>query len=180
MKLVIRLILTLAVLAASIAATAAPASAASLSANAILGVHTVRAGETLYCIGRAYGVQPWAIAAQNGIGQTSTLYVGQSLAIPGAPWINKPAGPTCTRQFDPGTPPPPPPPQCRAFHVVRFGETLSGIAGWYGVNLYTLAARNGIYNTNVPAAQTSCLSRALRAQPDLRWHDAVHPVKGRA
>jgi lysozyme len=157
MKLVIRVILTLGVLAASIAATAAPASAASLSGNAILGVHTVRAGETLYCIGRAYGVQPWAIAAQNGIGQTSTLYVGQSLAIPDAPWINKPAGPTCTRQFDPGTPPPPPP-QCRAFHVVRFGETLSGIAWWYGVNLYTLAARNGIYNTNlIYAGTTLCI-----------------------
>lgn len=154
MKLVIRLILTLAVLAASIAVTVAPASAAALRANAILGVHSVRAGETLYCIGRAYGVQPWAIAAQNGLSQASTLHVGQSLAIPDAPWLNKPAGPTCVRQFDPGTPPPPPP-QCRAFHVVRFGETLSGIARWYGVNLYTLAARNGIYNTNVIYAGTT-------------------------
>ncbi|MGH6960881.1 MAG: LysM peptidoglycan-binding domain-containing protein, partial [Dongiaceae bacterium] len=102
MRLVIRVILALALLAASILATAPQAaSAASLPGMALLGYHTARPGETLYCIGRAYGVQPWAIAAQNGIGQANVLYAGQALAIPNAPWINMPAGPTRARQFDP-------------------------------------------------------------------------------
>jgi uncharacterized protein YraI len=34
-------------------------------------------------------------------------------------------------------------------HVVAPGETLSGIAARYGVNLYTLAQRNGIANLNI-------------------------------
>ena len=151
MKLIIHTLVTLALLATSIFATALPASAEPLYNGAILGSHTVRHNETLYCIGRAYGVEPWAIAAQNGIGWSNLLYVGQVLAIPNAPWSNAPDGPVCDRQFDPGSPPPPPPPPpvCRALYSVRYGDTLSGIAWWYGVNLYTLAARNNIYNVNL-------------------------------
>jgi len=155
MKLVVRLVLTVLVLALSVAATVAPASAASLDGLTTLGLHTVRAGETLFCIGRAYSVQPWAIAAQNGIGQVNILSVGQVLAIPNAPWVNAPAGPTCIRQFDGQTPPPPPPPICRDWYVVRYGDTLSGIAWRYGVSLYTLAARNNIYNMNLIFAGTT-------------------------
>jgi len=77
MRLIIRLVLTALALALSVAATAGLASAAPLEGSSTLGLHTVRTGETLYCIGSAYGVQPWAIAAQNGIGQASKLYVGQ-------------------------------------------------------------------------------------------------------
>ncbi|MCU0499783.1 MAG: SH3 domain-containing protein [Anaerolineae bacterium] len=40
-------------------------------------------------------------------------------------------------------------------HVIRRGETLSGIAQRYSVNLYTLAAYNGIYNLDlIYAGQT--------------------------
>lgn len=148
MKTVIRILLTLIVLALSIAATHPQiASAAPLSQGyAVLGYHTVRTGETLFCIGRAYQVSPWAIAAQNGIGQANAIYAGQVLAIPNSPW-SVPAGPTCTRQF--GTTPPPPPPACRAYHTVAYGDTLLGIARRYGVDIYTLAARNNIYNLNL-------------------------------
>jgi LysM repeat protein len=146
MKTIIRILLTLALLAMSIVATMPQtASAAELpSGYAILGYHTVRAGETLFCIGRAYQVSPWAIAAQNGINAVNAIYAGQVLAIPNAPW-NAPAGPTCARQI--GNPPPPPP-VCRAYYSVRFGDTLLGIARWFGVDVYTLAARNNVYNLN--------------------------------
>lgn len=76
----------------TIAAPPAPAAG-------ILGYHTVRPGETLSCIGRAYGVSPAAIAAQNGISESATLRVGQVLAIPNVRWTDAPLGPVCVPQF---------------------------------------------------------------------------------
>lgn len=116
------------------------------------GKHIVRLGETLFCIGRAYKVLPWAIAQVNGVQSPYRLTVGQSLTIPNAPWANIPPGPTCDRQF-PGTPPPPtatppPPAGCRATYVVVAGDTLSAIARRYSVNVYALAAKNNIFNLN--------------------------------
>lgn len=119
------------------------------------GKHIVRAGETLYCIGRAYTVSPWAIATTNGLYPPYRLYVGQVLTIPNVPWTNIPAGPVCARQF-PGTPPPPtpgptppPPVGCRAIYTVIAGDTLLKISRAYNVNVFTLAARNNIYNLNL-------------------------------
>ncbi|HLF26588.1 MAG TPA: LysM peptidoglycan-binding domain-containing protein [Anaerolineae bacterium] len=127
------------------------------------GRHVVRAGETLYCIGRAYGVSPWAIATTNRLFSPYRLFVGQVLTIPNVPWTNIPAGPVCARQF-PGTPPPvtpgpgPTPPGCRASHAVVRGDTLFGIARRYGVNIYTLAARNNIFNLNlIYVGQVLCI-----------------------
>lgn len=37
--------------------------------------------------------------------------------------------------------------QC-VYHTVQFGQTLSGIASYYGVNMWTLAQRNGITDPN--------------------------------
>jgi len=119
------------------------------------GKHTVRAGETLFCIGRAYAVSPWAIATANNIYAPYRLFIGRVLTIPNAPWSSVPPGPTCARQFG-GTPPPitpgptpTPQPGCRAMYTVVWGDTLSAIARRYNVNLYTLAARNNIYNLNL-------------------------------
>ena len=44
--------------------------------------------------------------------------------------------------------------QC-VYHTVRVGQTLSGIASYYGVNMWTIAQRNGIANPNrIYAGQT--------------------------
>lgn len=45
--------------------------------------HVVKRGETLFYIGRLYGVEdPWLIADLNGIWSPSEMYVGQQLFIP--------------------------------------------------------------------------------------------------
>jgi LysM repeat protein len=64
----------------------------------ILGYHTVVPGECLYCIARAYEVDPYAIAAQNGIVNIHLIYSGQILAIPNMPGT-LPAGRVSRRQF---------------------------------------------------------------------------------
>jgi murein DD-endopeptidase MepM/ murein hydrolase activator NlpD len=46
------------------------------------GMHTVTGGETLFSLGRKYGVSPYAIADLNGMSNDTSLNVGQSLRIP--------------------------------------------------------------------------------------------------
>ena len=134
----------------------------------ILGNHTVQSGESLYCIGRAYGISPWAIATQNSIPWPYTIYAGKVLAIPNVPWLNIPSGPICIRQFGTGPGPTPTPvtpvptatpsSNCRAFYTIVWGDTLYRIAHRYNVDVYTLAARNNIYNLNlIYAGITLCI-----------------------
>ncbi|MDY0019373.1 MAG: LysM peptidoglycan-binding domain-containing protein [Anaerolineae bacterium] len=131
--------------------------AAPQQSGGILGNHVVRYGESLFCIARAYGVDPWAIARQNGIANANCLYVGTTLQIPNVP-AYLPAGPVCTRQIGTTTPPPYTTCTCRSYHTVTYGETLSGIAVRYGVNMWTIANCNGIYNLNfIRAGSTLCI-----------------------
>ena len=47
-------------------------------------VHTVGSGETLYSLGRKYGVSPFAIADANSLDKDKQLSLGQKVRIPGA------------------------------------------------------------------------------------------------
>ena len=67
-----------------------------------MGKHTIRSGETVYSIGRAYGVDPQAIASSNKIADPSSIFPGQTLDIPRVRWPGGvPQGPTARQQFDP-------------------------------------------------------------------------------
>jgi murein DD-endopeptidase MepM/ murein hydrolase activator NlpD len=46
-------------------------------------VHTVRSGETLFALGRRYGVHPYKIADFNGLSHEVSLTTGQKVRIPG-------------------------------------------------------------------------------------------------
>jgi murein DD-endopeptidase MepM/ murein hydrolase activator NlpD len=46
-------------------------------------LHTVASGETLYSLGRKYGVSPFAIADSNGLDKDKQLSLGQQIRIPG-------------------------------------------------------------------------------------------------
>ena len=122
-----------------------------------LGWHVVKPGETLYCIGRAYGVSPSAIASYNGIVNPNRLCVGQALAIPNA-FAAIAAGPKCVAQFGTTPPPPPPPCTCAKYHTVAAGQNLYRISLIYGVNMYRIAQCNGIFNLNyVRVGQVLCI-----------------------
>jgi LysM repeat protein len=86
-------------------------------------VHIVRYGETLFSIGRWYGVNPWTISNVNGLVNPNYIYPGQRLTIPGV----------CTYHRG---------------YVVRYGDTLSTIAWRHGVDMWSIAQANGIYNLN--------------------------------
>jgi hypothetical protein len=47
------------------------------------GYHMVRPGETLFSIGRLYGVNPYSIASMNGLPNPDYIQIGQVLYVPG-------------------------------------------------------------------------------------------------
>ncbi len=76
-----------------VASTPAPTTAA------ILGEHIIQRGETLFCIGRAYGVLPSAIGQANKLVRPFRLSPGKALDIPAVRWLVIPRGPVCKAQF---------------------------------------------------------------------------------
>jgi LysM repeat protein len=102
--------------------------------------HQVQRGQTLFSIGRWYGVSPYAIAAANSLANWNVIYAGQ--------WLWIPSG-----GYSPG-----PYPGCARNHYVSPGETLLGIGRWYGVSAWSIAAANRIYNLNqIYAGQWLCI-----------------------
>ncbi len=71
----------------------------TLDAPGVLGLHVVQPGDTLYCIGRAYQVDPIAIAQANSISGYAVIVPGHALLIPASRWTNIPPGPVCHPQF---------------------------------------------------------------------------------
>jgi len=65
----------------------------------LIGRHLVVGGETLFCIARAYGVLPAAIAQANNLSLPFTVFPGQVLKIPAVRWTNILSGPVCQPQF---------------------------------------------------------------------------------
>jgi LysM repeat protein len=75
-------------------------STPTVEPGGVLGQHVVQDGETIYCIGRGYGVLPEAIIATNGRTPPYSIQAGEVLAIPAVPW-EPTEGPVCVPQFTP-------------------------------------------------------------------------------
>ena len=111
-----------------------PASgSASGSTTSSSGAHIVRRGENLYRIALRYGTTVQAIASANGIVNTSRVYAGQRLVIPGRSTASSSPGQTSASGKT---------------YAVRRGDTLSAIAVRFGVSVWALAKANGIRNTS--------------------------------
>ena len=133
--------------------TVAPQPQTPATPQAPGGVYTVKPGDTLFSVGRAFGINPYAIAAANHLPYPYTIYPGQQLIIPGTSPV--PPGPTAV---PPGPAPVPPKPGCRYYYVVRPGDNLFRISLAFGVPMSTIATANGIYNYNlIYAGQTLCI-----------------------
>jgi murein DD-endopeptidase MepM/ murein hydrolase activator NlpD len=129
----------------------APRSRGPVRADAEMtgpAVHVVQRGETLYGIGRRYGVSAEELARVNGLSGTE-LSPGQRLRVPGRE----------------GRPAP------QRFHVVRRGENLYRIALRYGTGVEALARANRLTDATrlevgqrlvIPAASDSG-RRAVRS-----------------
>jgi murein DD-endopeptidase MepM/ murein hydrolase activator NlpD len=99
--------------------------------------HSVKAGETLYRIARAYEISVEELMAANGIDEPRSLDVGHELLIPGASELRE--VPPLEARVPPVRAPPPP-----RKHVVQAGETLYRIAKAYEVSVDELMQANGL------------------------------------
>lgn len=120
-------------------------------------IHTVRSGETLTSIASRYGVSVVKLRRQNRL-SSSALQVGDRLEIPDADAPQAPPQPVTAES--PST----------QVHVVRSGDTLSGIASTYGTTVAKLRAANGLRSNSlsigdriVLPATSSKLGGAARA-----------------
>ena len=106
-------------------------------------VYTVRPGDTLAGIAMSFGVTQDALMYANGIRNANKIYVGQQLVIPekSGDWNMGTGGP-----------------ECASYYTVRRSDTLSGIAQYYGLETWSLARANGIYDLNeIYSGQSLCI-----------------------
>ena len=106
-------------------------AAASPTVVAPPGEYVVVDGDTVSGVAERFGVATAEVLALNGLGWSSLIFPGQRLALPnGAPA----AAPE---------PAPPSPPEITK-HVVATGETVSGIAAAYGLDVAAVLSANGL------------------------------------
>ena len=132
------------------------AAVTPLQALPSLGQHRVLPGESLYCIGRGYGVAPWAIAQANGLAVLAHVFVGQVLTIPAVTWSNIPPGPVCAPQFVPAglaTVAVTPVVCGSSLYLIQRGDTLWRIALRNGVTVEALRAANNLQSNLIFAGQ---------------------------
>ena len=102
--------------------------------------YVVQKGDTLSGIAREKGVSLSSLLSLNGLSKSSTIYVGQSLLVPGASEAPSPVASTPSASGQSVT--------------VKKGDTLSGIATRAGTTVRALKAVNGLTKDTIFVGQT--------------------------
>jgi LysM repeat protein len=120
--------------------------------------HVVQPGETLWTIAAANNFTTRALAAANGLSETSNVVLGSTIQIPSVaeaasalsaqPSAAQPA-PTTSATGGRGQTP------LQDGYAVQPGDTLSGIAVAHGVSLSALAAANAVSTSSFAIAGTT-------------------------
>ncbi|GGI48448.1 LysM repeat protein [Agromyces flavus] len=115
------------------ALSGAPAAVEATSTSAATDVPaevTVQEGDTVTAIAARYGLSTAEVLAENGLSWSTLIFPGQRLAMPGGIAAAS-------------TAPPVPRPEIER-HVVRPGDTVSGIAAAYGLDVDVVLSANGL------------------------------------
>jgi LysM repeat protein len=104
---------------------------------------TVRSGDTLWALAIKHRTTPAAITTKNHLARGgAVIHVGQKLLVPVPGAAQPAAGKPASTPAQPESSPPTKPATASRVHVVRSGDTMSGIAKRYKVRLATLLATN--------------------------------------
>lgn len=95
------------------------------------GEYTVVDGDTVSGIAERFGLATAELLAKNGLGWSSLIFPGQRLALPGG---------TAEASAPPASPVAPE----LARHIVVEGDTVSGIAAAYGLDVASILSANGL------------------------------------
>jgi LysM repeat protein len=134
------------------AAPTAPATPAPSTG----GRYTIQKGDTITRIAARFGVSTQAVLTANGLGWSSIIYPGQTIAIPGAALAVDsvsnvtPVAPPATEQpvAEPPAAPPPAAPVSLSY-VIKSGDTVSSIARSFGVSIPSILTANGLSMSSV-------------------------------
>lgn len=107
--------------------------------------HTIQSGESFYSVAQTYGVDPYALAAANGLGIYDLILPGQVLTVPGvepAPVVMEAPAPSEAPATTEAT----------NSYTVQSGDSFSSIAAAHGMDYTQLATNNGltIYDYLIP------------------------------
>lgn len=101
--------------------------------------YTVRSGDSWWAIANRYGMEMNALAQLNGKTINDVIHPGQVIRV-----ADKGDGQSVSNKVN-TTPAQPKPAQPSAqYYTVRYGDSFWSIANKYGMNMYTLAANNGL------------------------------------
>jgi len=112
--------------------------------TATAGRYKVVAGDTISKIAAKFGVTTQAVLTANGLGWSSLIYAGSTLAIPGAsaPAAVNQAPIVPVAEVTPSAPSPAP--ATPGTHVIKAGDTISKVAATYGVSTQAILTANGL------------------------------------
>ena len=140
--------------ASSAASAPRAASATRVASSSGPVVHVVRRGDTLTGIARRHGTSVAALRRTNGL-SSSLIRAGQTLRVPGAGSSSGGSGAaepassasaSAARVASSSSAP--------VVHVVRRGDTLTGIARRHGSSVVALRRENGLRSSLIRAGQT--------------------------
>jgi len=119
---------------------------APIAPTANPGRYKVVSGDTISKIAAKFGVTMQAVLTANGLGWSSLIYAGSTLAIPGssatAAVKQTPIVPVAA--VKPAAPTPAPAPAKSGTHVIKDGDTIGKVAAKYGVSTQAMLTANGL------------------------------------
>lgn len=118
--------------------SAAEARTAPLVSRAT--TYTVRSGDTVTAIAIRHGLRTSDVLAWNGLHYSSVIYPGQVLRLTKPASASKPAGKAPTTHK---------PATTSKVYTVRSGDTVSRIAGKYGVTVADIVSANHLRNASI-------------------------------
>lgn len=100
-------------------------------------LYTVKSGDSWWAIANHYGMDMWSLAKLNGMTVQTVIHPGQTLRV-----ADKGQGNKVSNKIN--NPVPNKPVNNSGTYTVKFGDSFWSIANKYGMNMYTLAANNGL------------------------------------
>jgi LysM repeat protein len=111
-------------------AAASTTTAAAKAQSSTPSTYTVKSGDTVSGIAGRYGLATASVLALNGLGWKSLIFPGQVLKLTGGAAAPAPSTPTTA-------------PSGGRYTIVK-GDTISGIAGRFGVSTQSVLTANGL------------------------------------
>jgi LysM repeat protein len=131
--------------------SAAPAPAPVASAPVAGGRYTIVAGDTISRIASRFGVSTQAVLTANGLGKSSIIYPGQTVAIPGssAPAAAPVSAPVVAAPVAAAPVAATAAPAAGASYTIVAGDNVTKIARKLGVTVQALLSANGLTSSSI-------------------------------